>query len=100
MFGDFAYFLKVRYHIDMTLMQTSIFAILSQIVHYIDYKNNKTPHYLRPFLMMSGIITPYSIGFNNKKDIYKMIKITKSLTTFTVINQNVLFPCFFSCLRF
>jgi hypothetical protein len=60
--GDFSHFIGLRYQIDLISSLYHLFSIISQIIHYKHYNENKFPDYLKPFYMLSGIVTPKSIG--------------------------------------
>ena len=51
----------------------------SQLIYYYNYKNDIKPTFLKVFQMMSGLVSPKSIGLTNEKQIYKLIKLSKRL---------------------
>ena len=51
----------------------------SQLIYYYNYKNEIKPTFLKVFQMMSGLVSPKSIGLTNEKEIYKLIKLSKNL---------------------
>jgi len=77
--GDLGYFMNARVHIDIATSLTTFLSIISQILHYNNYRNGIKPSYLKPFEMMSGLVSPQSIGLTNREDVYKMIKMSKIL---------------------
>ena len=77
--GDFGYYLKVRFHFAVANCLVTFLGLISQVLHYYNYKNDIKPSYLKPFEMMSGLVSPQSIGLSNEKQIYKMITISKLL---------------------
>lgn len=92
--GDFSYFLGIRIHFNIAYGLYILLALTSQLLHYINYKNDIKPIYLKPFAMMSGLISPQSIGLTNGDEIYKLIK--KSKLTFFVcrLNTEITVPVF------
>ena len=54
-------------------------AITSQLIYYYNYKNDIKPTFLKVFEMMSGLVSPKSIGLTNEKQIYKLIIWAKKL---------------------
>jgi hypothetical protein len=76
---DFSYFLNVRIYVNICVIFILILTLVSQLLHYINYKNNLKPSYLKPFVMMSGFVSPKSIGLTNEVKIYKLLKISKQL---------------------
>ena len=56
------------------IISIGFFALLSMLFDYYEYKNNLKPNYLKVFDMLSGSVTPISIGFTEEADILKMIK--------------------------
>jgi hypothetical protein len=58
----------------------------------IDYIKGIKPIYFKLFEMMSGLISPKSIGLTNKEEIYKMLKIYKILFKICELNARILVP--------
>ena len=77
--GDFSYFLGIKIHINIAVALYILLAITSQLIYYYNYKNDIKPTFLKVFEMMSGLVSPKSIGLTNKEDIYKLIKLSKNL---------------------
>jgi hypothetical protein len=85
--GDFSYFLNDRYFMQSTQIIWGILALISQSLHYWKYYKNESPSYLKPFEMISGLVSPKSIGLMDREDINQllnksklMFKVSKSLT--------------------
>jgi hypothetical protein len=76
---DFSYFVNSRIHVNICVSFVAILTLVSQLLHYINYKKNIKPSYLKPFDMISGLVSPKSIGLTNKVKIYKLLKISKQL---------------------
>jgi hypothetical protein len=55
-------------------------ALCSQILHYINFKHNTKPSYLRVFEMISGSVPPQKIGISDEKELNKLIKLFKLLS--------------------
>jgi len=77
--GDYGYFLGLKLHVDIVFIFVTSISLVSQLIHYYNYKNDIKPSYLKPFEMISGLISPKSIGLTDEKEIYKIIKISKIL---------------------
>jgi hypothetical protein len=75
--GDFAYFLKGRYFMNVTIIIWGLMALILQLVHYWKYYKNESPSYLKLFEMISGLISPKSIGLMNREDINQLLKKSK-----------------------
>jgi hypothetical protein len=80
--GDFLYFIGLRYQTGLIISLYYLFSIISQIIHYKHYTENKFPAFLKPFYMLSGIVTPKSIGLSQKSNILKLLKHAKYLFKF------------------
>ena len=93
--GDVGYFIKARYHYAVACGLIMLISLISQILHFINYKKSIKPSYMRPFEMMSGLTSPQSIGLNDEEEIRKMIRISKYL--FKVCK---ILPLFMFCLIF
>jgi hypothetical protein len=87
-FGDWIHFLNVKIYLHFTFIIVWNLSIISQIIHYYQYKTNQYPIYLKPFEMMCGLVSPKSIGLTNEKDIYGIIKYTKLVFRFIIFHQN------------
>ena len=77
--GDFGYLLGIKIHINVAIVLYTLLAITSQLIYYYNYKNDIKPTFLKVFEMMSGLVSPKSIGLTNEKQIYKLIKFSKIL---------------------
>ena len=77
--GDFSYLLGIRIYLIITVFLYILLAITSQLIYYYNYKNDIKPTFLKVFEMMSGLVSPKSIGLTNEKQIYKLIKLSKKL---------------------
>jgi len=77
--GDFYHFLGIRVHFNIASGLNMLLALSSQLIYYYNYKNNIKPNYFKVFEMMSGLVSPKSIGLTNRRKILKLIKLTKFL---------------------
>jgi hypothetical protein len=92
---DSSYFLNSRIHVNIGASFTIILTLVSQLLHYINYKKNLKPSYLKPFDMISGLVSPKSIGLTNEVKIYKFLKISKQLFFICDIITEKLVPILF-----
>jgi hypothetical protein len=75
--GDFNYFINDRYFINFAIILWRFLAFSSQILHYWKYYKNESPSYLKPLEMISGLVSPKSIGLMNREDINELLKKSK-----------------------
>jgi hypothetical protein len=75
--GDFTHLLNDRYFINAAVILFELLALFSQILHYWNYYKNESPSYLKPFEMISGLVSPKSIGIMNREDINELLKKSK-----------------------
>ena len=75
--GDFAYFINDRYFINLATILAGCLCLFSQILHYWKYYKNESPSYLKPFEMISGLVSPKSIGLINREDINQLLNKSK-----------------------
>ena len=80
--GDHGYFYGTPKGFNAVLCLLELLVIISQFIHYYNYRNGIKPMDLRVFQMISGLISPKSIQINDKLLVYKLIKITN----FSLIN--------------
>ncbi len=81
--GDFTYFLNDRYFMNSCLILCGILALFSQLFHYWKYYKNESPSYLKPFEMISGLVSPKSIGLINREDINQLLNKSKLMSQFS-----------------
>ena len=74
--GDF---FGVKVLANWFFIQFSIISIFSQIIYYYNYVNGVENTFIKIFQMMSGLLSPSSIGLKNQQDVMKLIKITRIL---------------------
>jgi hypothetical protein len=87
---DFTFFVNARIHFNICATVIIILKIISQILHYINYKKDLKPSYLKPFEMMSGLVSPQSIGLTNKVKIYKLVKLSKQFFICDTFTEKVM----------
>jgi hypothetical protein len=75
--GDFTYFLNDRYFMNAAIILWGILALFSQLLHYWKYYKNESPSYLKLFEMISGLVSPKSIGLINREHINQLLKKSK-----------------------
>jgi hypothetical protein len=92
MFGDFCYFLNVRYIFNMLGIVLLIFALICQFINYYNYKNGIWPHYVKPFHMMSGLVSPKSIGIYDRNMVKIIQNRAKLLFRIITINCEIIIP--------
>jgi hypothetical protein len=87
--GDFSYFIGLRIHLNIGFGLSILLALTSQLIYFYNYKSGIKPTYLKVFEMMSGLVSPKSIGLTNKKEIYKLLKESKMLFRFAQLNNDI-----------
>jgi hypothetical protein len=90
--GDFSHFLGLRIHINLTSCLFFLLALTSQLIYFYNYMKGIKPTYFKVFEMMSGLISPKSIGLTNKEEIYKMLKVYKILFKICELNIGKIMP--------
>jgi hypothetical protein len=83
--GDFAYFLNGRYFINLALIIWGSLALSIQSLHYWKCYKIKSSSYLKPFDMISGLVSPKSIGLMNREDINHLLKKNRLMFGFSRI---------------
>jgi hypothetical protein len=90
--GDFSHFLGLRIHFNLWSCLSYLFALTSQLIYFYNYMEDIKPTYFKVFEMMSGLISPKSIGLTNKEEIYKMLKVYKILFKVCELNSEKIMP--------
>jgi hypothetical protein len=79
---------------------STISSLISQSLYYYIYMNDIKQSYLKVFDMMSGLISPKSIGLTNKEEFCKSIKELKILFSIGKWNSNKVIPLMVFLLSF
>jgi hypothetical protein len=90
--GDFTYFLNDRYFMYSASILWGSLALFTQSLHYWKYFKKESPSYLKPFEMISGLVSPKSIGLINREDINQMLN--KSKLMFETSRLLIIFTSF------
>ncbi len=85
--GDFGHFFGLKTQYNITFIILSVLTLISQLIHFYNYKSGIKQTYFKVFDMMSGSISPKSIGLTNKEEFYKLIKESKIL--FSIDERNI-----------
>jgi len=92
--------MNMNFHFNILMIIFIGFSISSQIIWFYNYKNDIKPTFLKVFQMMSGFITPVSIGLTNHKQIIALTKRTRILFKIIQFNTDILIPIFCIALSF
>jgi hypothetical protein len=93
--GDFAYFLNGRYILNASTVLFAFLTLISQLLHYWKYYKNESPSYLKPFEMISGLVSPKSIGLINREDVNQLLNKSKLMFQFSkFLTFGTRFVCF------
>jgi hypothetical protein len=90
--GDFAYILHMRIHANICIILFFLLCLISQLLYFYNFKNDIEPTYFKVFDMMSGLVSPKSIGLTDKQQIYGMVRTTKILFRICKWNNNKVIP--------
>jgi hypothetical protein len=90
--GDFSHFLGLRIHFNLWSALAYLLALTSQLIYFYNYMEDIKPTYFKVFEMMSGLISPKSIGLTNKEEIYEMLKVYKILFKICELNAGKIMP--------
>jgi hypothetical protein len=92
--GNFAYLLRSKTQLNVAGILAFLMTLIQQLICYYNAKNNINPTYHKVYDMMSGLVSPKSIGLTNGKEIYKLIKQSKFWFSFCRCNNQILLPIF------
>ena len=90
--GDFGHFMGIRVDYDIMFILITLLAIFSQIIYWYNFRIGVEPTFLRLFQMMSGSISPKSIGLVDGYQILKLIRQMKLMCRITRPNAQYLIP--------
>jgi hypothetical protein len=92
--GDFAHFLGSKTHLNVAAFLVFLLTLIQQLIYYYNTKSNINPTYVKVYDMISGLVSPKSIGLTNGEEIYKLIKESKLWFSFCRCNNQILVPIF------
>ena len=75
--------MATRRHFNLMVITIEALILSSQIIYYYNYRNGIKPTFLRVFQMMSGLVSPKSLGLTDETEILKLIGKTKFLFKYT-----------------
>jgi hypothetical protein len=87
--GDFSHYYNMRIHLNICLSQLISISLISQLINIWYYYKDIKPSFLKPFEMMSGLVSPKSIGLKNKPEIYRLLKRSKILFIVCLITSYI-----------
>ena len=90
--GDWSSMIGNKYDFKITATLIVIMNLIIESIHYYNYRMAIEPTYLSVFEMMSGLVTPHSIGLNDEKNVLQLLKITKKLFKISKIVQKYNLP--------
>ena len=90
--GSVGYLLGVRKQGGYDMILISCFPVYFQLVYYYNHRNGIKPTFLRVFQMMSGLVSPKSLGLTDEQQIRKLLKLTKVSIKFIKFNNNKMCP--------
>jgi hypothetical protein len=86
--GNIGYLLNTRKKFEILTFLVLFLSLVSRCLHYVNYRNDKKPSYLKPFEMMSGLVSPKSTGLTEEEDINQLLKISKTYSLSVKLSLN------------
>ena len=75
--GDVGHLIGIKGHFNITGTLVSIMILLFQMVYYYNHRIGVKPTFIRVIQVLSGSITPSSVGLNNSTQVKQLLKIAK-----------------------
>src|SRR5882724_12911957 len=94
LFIYFAVIEEIKVFLNICVIFLMNFLISLIVIWFHNYMNDIKPTFLKVFQMMSGFITPVSIGLTNHKQIIDLIKRTRILFKIIKMNNKFIVPIF------
>ena len=91
-FGCFGYLIGIKENSSMIFILISLLAISFQLIYYYNHRNGIKPTFLCVFQMMSGLVSPKSLGLTDEQQITKLLNRTKFYLKCTQINNKFILP--------
>jgi hypothetical protein len=87
--GDYSHYYDMRIHLNIATIHLLSLSLISQLINIWYYYKDIKPSFLKPFEMMSGLVSPKSIGLKNKQEIYRLLKRSKILFILCLITAYI-----------
>jgi hypothetical protein len=72
-------FYQIKNYINMVIILLNLITLSSQFVYYLNYKKGISATYVRVFQMMSGLVTPNSVGLYDVNETIHLVRNSKKL---------------------
>ena len=72
--GACGYFIGLRQQLAIIFLLMSTLTVGSQLIYFYNYRNGIKPTHLRIFQMMSGLVSPKSLGLTDVEEVIKLVK--------------------------
>ena len=82
--GDYGHFFGLKNINNMFILNIEMIILSLQLVNYYNYKRGIESTFVRVFQMMSGLITPESIGLFDINEVIKLVNKTRILMTIAI----------------
>ena len=67
--GELGRYFGMKFHFNLYMCLVNAFMIASQLNFFYAYKRGMSPTFIGVFRMMSGSVTPFSVGLNHPKQV-------------------------------
>ena len=92
--GDFPSLLGVGIHMHLPALLLFIFNLLTLSIYYYNHWKGVKPTFLKVFAMLSGLVTPNSVGLTDTQSLHKFCKISKTMFKIMAFIHNKTIPLF------
>src|ERR1700761_4441760 len=72
--GDVGHYYGLKFHINFSFGLISVLCLLCQLIFVYNSKRGIYPTFVRVFQVMSGLVTPQSVGLNDRKHIHTIMR--------------------------
>ena len=72
--GDSTHYFGAKIHFNIFIILPLLFILSSQMNYYYNYKRGIKPTFVRVFQMMSGLVTPNSVGLYKDSDVKRLLR--------------------------
>ena len=77
--ADSCHYLTIKEYVNTMSTLLSLMALFSQMVYFYNHRIGVKPTFVRVFQVLSGSITPLSVGLNHSTQVNQLLKIAKWL---------------------
>ena len=87
--AEFTHHIGIKLYMNIMIVIISLMTLFMQTVYYLNYKRGVKPTFIRLFQVMSGSITPSSVGLTHATEVIQLLKYGHWLKKLVILNKTL-----------